>query len=114
MKNLFLFIAIALFVGCTKESTKLDLTGKTYSGYSFTSTFSHLKIYEGYKFISDTKAIELLLEENSKIISQTEVGYILNYPDIKIEGDNTADSYLYGSFTDENTLQLKGIIMTKW
>lgn len=121
MKNqilLFAFIVI-MAVSCKKDDPApvIDahsIVGQTYSGYYFKSILDGSNMYIGYKFISGTRAMELLLEENSRIISQTEVGYTYTYPNIKIEGLNSKDGFWYGVFDSTGSLTIKSVIMKKW
>ncbi|MCX6222432.1 MAG: hypothetical protein NTZ69_15785 [Bacteroidia bacterium] len=121
MKNVsFLILFVILLSGCKKVSTTdapvvvTSYVGQTFSAYSFTSSFDGHKMYNGYRFTSSTKAVELLLDENTKIISQTEVAYSGTYPNFKIAGENTANGFWDAFFISESILQVRGLLMKKW
>jgi len=112
MKYIFALVCITfLLTGCSKTETVDVITpriiGQTYSGYSFTSTIDNHKMYVGYKFTSDTKALRLLLDENTRIVTQVEYSYTGAYPNFKV---GTFD----GVFVTSEILQIEGISMGKW
>ncbi|MCL6101018.1 MAG: hypothetical protein M1292_00785 [Bacteroidetes bacterium] len=108
---IFLIALFTIFSSCSKttldDTTSYQIIGQTYSGYSFTSTFDGHKMYVGYRFTSDTKSTRLLLDENTRIITQTEVTYSGKYPNFKIGGFD-------GAFISNDVLQIEGILMKKW
>jgi hypothetical protein len=120
MKSKILLIAmvIMLIASCKKENPDpvIDhsIVGQTYSGYYFKSIVDGSDMYIGYKFISKTRCLDLLLEGNSRIVSSKEVGYTLNYPNIKIEGENAKDGFWNGIFESNGNLTISGVIMKKW
>jgi hypothetical protein len=120
MKNLILSLVVLLLLcSCQKETVPESpsapvLVGQTFSGYSFTSSLDGHKVYDGYRFVSSTRVVELLLDENTKVLSQTEVGYSGVYPNFKIEGKNTANGFWDATFLSPDVMQVRSIMMKKW
>lgn len=109
MKPLFFLILTILPLSCEKEDSPVfTLTGKTFSGYSFTSVVDAHKIYVGYRFTSEKDVTYLLLEENASIISQEQYTYTLDYPNVLLSNGGSL------VFLDENRLQAGSVIMTIW
>ena len=89
MKKTLYTLCLFILLGCTTKTEMFDLSssqliGSTYSGYSFTS--GGIKVFDGYRFTSVSKAQNLVLDENMKIIASYEISYSGHYPNFTIGG----------------------------
>lgn len=116
MKNVFLVLLFVIaFAGCEKEDPVVvdnSIVGLFYSGYSFTSTFSGSKMYDGYEFVTGDSCYDLLLEEDARVVSRVKRAYSLDYPMIKIYDKNAAAGYWVGTFKGD-ILEIKSLILKK-
>jgi len=117
MKTKILMIALMMVVvsGCEKKETfnVPPIVGNTYSAF-----FSHTigdgpKLYSAYKFISDSTALELLIDSSAVIYFQAEVDYVYFYPGIFIRQSDYSKGGSLGTFDNEGCLLIKSFKMTK-
>lgn len=105
----------AILTACKKDEAALPpapiLIGQTYSGYS--STISGERLFRGYEFISSTKAWELLLENNTRVMHRVEVVYTYTYPTMKIEGGSFSVGGADAQFSADGSFTVFGVKMTK-
>lgn len=119
MKKLIFFLSIVLSVACDDavpevvEEDVVSLVGQTYSGYSHKSIFDGAKMYSGYEFFSADSCFDLLLEEDSRIVSRTRRAYSLDFPHVKIYDDNAAAGYWAGTFSGDY-LMIRSLKLVKW
>lgn len=117
MKKLILFLSIVLSVACDdavpEVVEEVSVVGQTFTGYSHKSSFSGAKMYSGYEFFSADSCFDLLLEEDSRLVSKYKRRYILNYPEVKIYDNNAAAGYWVGTFSG-NYLMIGSLKLVKW
>lgn len=121
MKKTILFLSIFLAISCEDDSVPgqidepVSLVGLTFSGYSFKSTFSGASMYQGYEFFSADSCYDLLLQENSRVVSKTKRAYMLSYPEVRVYDSNAAAGYWLGSFSSSGSvLSIKSLKLQKW
>lgn len=106
-----------LFIGCKKTDVVVasvpDIVGQTFSAYVLTSSLDGSKVYAGYRFTSTSSALELVLDENARVITQKVVSYSGVYPSFKIEGSNAAGGFWDAVFLSSSVLQVKSLLMKK-
>jgi len=120
MKKILLFIFISCFVISCEEQpvvvddeTPVSIVGSSYSGYSFKSVFDGSNMYAGYEFFSADSCYELLIEEDSRIVSREKQAYLLDWPEIKIYDSNAAAGYWSGTFSGDYLL-IRSLKLKKW
>ncbi len=117
MKNLLLIaIVFIVFLGCKKDAPVApvvpNIVGLTYFGFYFFSDVTHSSIYAGYKFVSETRALELLFDAD-KVYSSVEVGYSYSYPNLKIDQSDPQTGKWSGVLSSDGVLTIRSIQMKK-
>lgn len=119
MKKTILLLVACFALSCDEasvsgpESEPASVVGLTFSGYSYKSIFSGASMYQGYQFFSPDSCFDLLLEENSRVISKTKRAYKLSFPEVRIYDSNAAAGYWLGSISG-SVLSIKSLNLQKW
>lgn len=112
--RIVVFVLSLLFVlGCKKSSEDApvapSLDGVLFSAYAYNnSSYPYQAVYRGYKFISKTRALDLLLDGSGSVISQSEVGYSYKFPDVVLESSVLPGVKLYGTIDASGSVLLVG------
>lgn len=113
--RIFSVLVLVLFLlsGCKESSDEVvvapSLDGALFSAYAYnSSSYPYQAVYRGYKFISKTKALDLLLDSGGSVISQVEVGYSYKFPDVIIDSSVLPGVKLYGTLEPSGSVLLVG------